>query len=226
MHPNPWSSTGFEMQICCLIIAPAFIAAGIYLTLKHSVIEIGPEFSPLQPRLYTWIFIFCDILSLVLQGAGGGTAASADPGSNAENVGTDLMIAGIVWQVITLLAFGTLVALFALRCSKNSLSPNAQRLLATTRYKLFAGGLVLAYLTVFTRCVYRIAELGPGWKNSIMQNEVEFIVLDGVMVAVATICLTVFHPGFTFPEMQLHTKIAGKYGEKAEDLEVPSPDRM
>ena len=29
---NPWSATGFEMQICCLIISPAFFAAGVYLT--------------------------------------------------------------------------------------------------------------------------------------------------------------------------------------------------
>lgn len=32
LHNNPWDGTGFNMQICCLIIAPAFITAGIYLT--------------------------------------------------------------------------------------------------------------------------------------------------------------------------------------------------
>ena len=96
LHNNAWSSNGFEIQICCLIIAPAFVAAGVYLTLKHIVIEFGASFSRLRPRLYTWIFIFCDILSLVLQGAGGGTAATAANGSNLQNVGTDLMITGIV----------------------------------------------------------------------------------------------------------------------------------
>ena len=32
LHDNPWDETGFQMQICCLIIAPAFLAAGVYLT--------------------------------------------------------------------------------------------------------------------------------------------------------------------------------------------------
>lgn len=100
LHTNAYSSNGFEIQICCLIIAPAFIAAGVYLTLKHIVIELGADFSRLRPRLYTWIFIFCDILSLVLQGAGGGTAATADHGSSLQDVGTDLMITGIVVCVL------------------------------------------------------------------------------------------------------------------------------
>lgn len=34
LHDNPWDGNGFNIQICCLIIAPAFIAAGVYLTLK------------------------------------------------------------------------------------------------------------------------------------------------------------------------------------------------
>ena len=29
---NAWSENGFNIQICCLIISPAFITAGVYLT--------------------------------------------------------------------------------------------------------------------------------------------------------------------------------------------------
>lgn len=39
-----------------------------------------------------------------------------------------------------------------------------------------------------------------------MQNEPDFIVLDSVMIAIATICLTAFHPGWMFKEMQMHGK--------------------
>ena len=135
------------------------------------------------------------------------------------------MITGIVWQVCTLLAFGVLVADYVLRCSRNTLREDGYRLLATRRFKLFAGGLVLAYFTVFTRCVYRIAELGPGWENSIMQNEDEFIVLDGVMIAIATVCLTVFHPGYCFPEMQMHQKnLPAHVEKKGGDVEAVESD--
>ncbi len=222
MHSNPWSTTGFEIQICCLIIAPAFIAAGIYLTLKHIVIELGSSFSRLRPKFYTWIFISCDILSLVLQGAGGGLAASADPGSSLQSVGTDLMITGVVWQVCTLLGFGALVSDYVFRSFSHTLEPAGYKLLGTLRFKLFVSSLVLAFLTVFTRCVYRVAELAPGWANPIMQNEAEFIVLDSVMVAIATVCLTVFHPGTCFEEMQMHAKNlpAADESEKVADVEA------
>ncbi|KAL9105084.1 MAG: hypothetical protein Q9163_000002 [Psora crenata] len=210
LSDNPWSSIGFQIQICCLIITPAFIAAGIYLTLKHIVLEIGSEFSRLPARYYTWIFILCDILSLILQGAGGGIAATADNDIDLQDLGTNLMIAGIVWQVITLIIFVLLVADYTWRATanakRNALSPSALALLRTTRFRLFVAANVLAFLAVFARCVYRIAEMAGGWQNPIMQSEIDFIALESVMILIATLCLTLCHPGFAFPAMQRHAR--------------------
>jgi len=207
LHNNPWDGNGFNIQICCLIIAPAFFAAGIYLTLKHIALEVGSIFSRLRPKFYTWIFILCDIFSLILQGAGGGIAASAS-GSSMQKVGGDLMMAGIVWQVFTLVVFSMLVCDYAIRVHKRraELEGLAVKLMSTLRFNLFIGGLILAYITILTRCVFRIGELANGWANSIMQNEIDFILLDGVMITIAVTCLTAFHPGHVFPEMQMHSK--------------------
>lgn len=202
LHSNPFSNAGFEMQICCLILAPAFVSAAIYLTLKHITLCFGPELNRFPARYYTWIFITADIFSLVLQGCGGGIAATANTNS-LLNVGTGLMQAGIVLQVVTLLIFGAFSADFVLRLSKSTkpFSLEAADMKNELRFKLFLTGLILAYLTVFTRCVYRIAEMANGWKNPIMQNEAEFIVLDGVMVVIATAALTIVHPGYCFPRL-------------------------
>jgi hypothetical protein len=35
-----------------------------------------------------------------MQSAGGAMAAMADPGENIGDIGTNLMIAGIIWQVV------------------------------------------------------------------------------------------------------------------------------
>jgi len=61
MNSNPWSQTGFKIQICCLILSPSFLAAGIYLTIKHLVIYFGPEMSRIRPQMYTRIFISCEL---------------------------------------------------------------------------------------------------------------------------------------------------------------------
>lgn len=230
LHHNPWSSTGFKIQITCLIIAPAFITAGVYLTLKHITLELGATFSRIQPRFYTWIFCLADFFSLVLQGAGGGIAATADNGSSLQNTGNNLMMAGIVWQVFTLLIFGGMVADYAFRVytHRSTLEPSAVKLMNATRFKLFTSGLVLAYLTIFIRCVFRIGEMAKGWGNPIMQDETDFIVLDSVMITIATLCLTAFHPGLVFPEMQMHGKTSpvGEFTaaepEKARDVESTS----
>ena len=229
LHSNPWSSNGFEIQICCLIIAPAFIAAGVYLTLKHITLEIGANFSRIRPKLYTWIFCLADLFSLVLQGAGGGIAATANHGSSLQNVGNDLMMTGIAWQVFTLLIFGGIICDYAFRVytHRSELEPSAIKLMNSTSFKLFTSGLVLAYLTIFTRCVFRIGEMANGWGNPIMQDQTDFVVLDGVMITIATLCLTTFHPGLAFPEMQMHGKTSpiGDFStaeaEKVHDAESP-----
>jgi hypothetical protein len=196
MHSNPWSSAGFEMQICCLILAPSFFAAALYLTLKDIVRAIGPQFSVIKPKLYPWIFISCDLISLILQAAGGGTAASANTTSMSDT-GGHIMLAGIVFQVATFTFLYILALIFArnLRANKHTMTSSQLAVLHDRNFKIFAWGVFIASVGIYIRCIYRIAELAGGWKNKIMQDEVSFYVLDGAMVCVAVIALTVAYPG-------------------------------
>lgn len=52
---NQWQENGFLIQIVCLTIGPAFLAAGIYLCLRRIVYAFGPENSRIRPELYTRI---------------------------------------------------------------------------------------------------------------------------------------------------------------------------
>jgi hypothetical protein len=47
--------------------------------------------------------------------------------------------------------------------------------------------------------VYRIPELLGGWGGELMREELEFIILEGVMIAITVLAQTVFHPGLCFP---------------------------
>lgn len=215
---NPFNIQGFTIQIVCLIIAPvcfmdashasgvlissqAFIAAGIYLTLKHFVIAFGREYSVIRPQLYIWIFICADIVSLVLQGFGGEISATGS--ISTAKTGTDIALAGICFQVMALVIFGALGGLYFFRVWSNrlGLSNEAEKLVHSYRFRMFAVGIVLAYLPVLIRCCYRIPELSGGWRNEVFRNELDFIVLDGVMMAIATLTLTVLHPGVFFPQL-------------------------
>jgi RTA1 like protein len=154
----------------------------VYLTLKHIVLAFGQERSQIQARYYTWIFITCDFISLMLQAVGGGFAAGAGNNAKTRNTGTDLMISGIVWQVATLLAFAALVIDYVLRTRRawSDVSPEAKTLLRQSKFRGFLAAVTVAFVTVFLRCVYRIAEMVGGWANPIMRDEIGFSIMEGM----------------------------------------------
>jgi hypothetical protein len=142
---------------------------------------IGPQFSPLRASLYPWIFIICDFFSLLLQAIGGALAATSHTSSGSA-LGGHIMLAGIVFQVATFTFLYGLTAafIFNLRRGMSTLTVEASEVLFSRDFKIFVAGVFVSSLAVYVRCVYRIAELANGWENNIMQNEAEFIVLDGV----------------------------------------------
>lgn len=106
----------FLVQIILLTIAPAFIMAGIYYMLGRQLVFIGPGFSWLKPRWFSYIYISCDIISLVIQAAGGGTAAVALENNKDTDTGTHIMVAGIAFQVFTMSTFFIVGGNFVMRC--------------------------------------------------------------------------------------------------------------
>jgi hypothetical protein len=159
MHGNPWSSAGFKLQIVCLVLAPSFLAAGNYLTLKHLVMFIGPEHSRLKPKLYTWIFIGMDGMSIVTQAVGGGVAASEKPA--LLDTGNGLIVAGIALQVATMFICGCCAADFAWKVRKDHRSETAEKTtpsyerLANGNFRLYLGASAVAFTLIFVRCIYR-----------------------------------------------------------------------
>jgi hypothetical protein len=150
--------------------------------LKHLVLAFGQERSKIQARYYTWIFITGDFISLMLQAVGGGLAGGAGLNAVLRNKGTDLMIAGIAWQVATLIAFAGLVLDYVIRTRNHwdQVDEDAKSLLKQNRFKEFIFGVTVAFLAIFLRCIYRIAEMVGGWANPIMRDEVGFMVMEAL----------------------------------------------
>ncbi len=120
----------------------------------------------------------------MLQAVGGGFAGGAGNNVKLRNIGTNLMISGIVWQVATLLVFIGLVVDYALstRRAWSDVNPEAKVLLQQTKFRGFLVALAVAFVAVFLRCVYRIAEMVGGWANPIMRDEIGFDIMEGMYV--------------------------------------------
>ncbi|KAH6722146.1 RTA1 like protein-domain-containing protein [Leptodontidium sp. MPI-SDFR-AT-0119] len=200
LHNDPFSNDNFLMYLVTLTIAPAFLSASIYLCLARIVNVYGENLSRFKPRTYTLFFVTCDIICLVLQALGGGIAASSDTQSS-NDLGRNIMLAGLVLQVVSLTFFAIAAGEFGFRVWKGRGQWNERyiSIVSTRLFKTFLVGLAVATVAIFIRSAYRIAELSGGFNSHLFtDDEVTFMILEGVMIIIACFCLTAFHPAVSF----------------------------
>ena len=155
-------------------------------------------------------FIPCDVVSLVLQATGGGMASVASHNNQPVKTGDNIMIAGLAFQVFTLLLFMGAALDFALRTQRRhrklgSAALEQDATMSAVRgswlFKGFIGALTLSTICIFWRCVFRVAELSNGWSGYLMTRQDLFVGFEGVMIVVACLVLNFFHPAFCFKEL-------------------------
>lgn len=217
----PTKQNGFLMQIVCLTIAPAFLAAGIYLTLSRIVVTFGPENSHIKPLSYPRIFIPCDVISLLLQAIGGGMASVASHQGKSPDTGDHIMVAGLAFQVLTLFLFQLLCLDFMIKTLRRmralgaaALDPTHAALRGSAKFRVFLVALGLATFCIFIRSIYRVAELSEGWGGALIRNQRLFIGFEGAMVIVAVMVLNAFHPGYCFREGYAQKKYKNLFRKK------------
>ena len=137
--------------LVCLTIGPAFFSGSIYICLSRLVVVYGENLARFRPRTYTITFVACDITSLVLQALGGGIASTANTQSSTQ-VGINIMITGLSFQVASLVLFIILCAEFAWNVYKaqGAWEPTFEPLRQTKRFTGFLWGRSGCTLGFFT----------------------------------------------------------------------------
>jgi len=151
------------MQITTLIIAPTFFAATAYVVLG-SLINHHPTLSRVRPRTYITIFVCADITSLVIQAVGGALASIASGQTNGNTKpGTNIMVAGIVFQLVSMTLFVGFLADFAGRAIGKGVLGRGPM--------LSLGGVLGSVALIFVRSIYRTVELAQGWSGYLITHE-------------------------------------------------------
>ncbi|KAI9800820.1 MAG: hypothetical protein M1825_003603 [Sarcosagium campestre] len=224
MHHSPWARDPFLLYIVSLTVGPACFSAAVYLCLGRLVLAYDDRgnnndtsipgnkapISRLEPRLYTIIFMTCDFVALLLQAVGGALASSAETQQEAD-IGVNVMLAGLAWQVFSLLLFIVIAADFlwkAHRTPESERSPRHADLRAGKGFRVFISGLAVATVTIFVRCVFRVAELSEGFDGKLANEQVTYMILEGAMIVTACTALTVVHPGLMLGERWNETDFA------------------
>lgn len=110
------------------------------------------------------------------------------------------MLGGLGFQVVSLAIFTAAAVDFALRCRKfpQSWNTSHSHLQNSKLFKAFLFGLLGATVTIFIRSVFRCAELSNGFNGPLANDQTSFIILESVMIVLASLCLTCTHPGVVF----------------------------
>lgn len=183
------------MQITTLIIAPTFLAAGLYVVLGQLIRLLGRESSLISPRVYLFVFCSCDLISLILQAIGGGLASVQSGKLNGNTKpGTNLMVGGIAFQLGTLSVFLLLVFDFLRRTRTLAMPLN---------YKKVIAALFIAFAMIYIRGIYRTVELAQGWTGFLITHEGFFLGLDASVMVVAVWIFLVFDPAVLLPDAPL-----------------------
>ncbi|KAJ7075210.1 RTA1-like protein [Mycena belliarum] len=195
---SPTEKTPYMMQITTTIIAPTPLIAVSFILLGRLVDRLGPCYSRISPQWYSRIFVTCDFIALVVQGAGGGLAASADDEAGA-NMGARIMLGGIIFQAVAITVYTACAVSFLRAYSADApvrrTSDMRARRAMEPNVRLMIYALAFSTGVLFIRSIYRIIELATGWHGKIIETEVYFNIFDGAMVVLAIYTVNLAHPG-------------------------------
>lgn len=170
-------------------MAPALFAASIYMELGRIVLMVDGDHALIIRRTWlTKIFVIGDIMSFQIQAAGAGLLSSGD--GSTVNVGNDIIIAGLFFQVIFFGLFVIAAAIFHVRMSKQPTQLSYER-----PWKKHMLGLYIVSILIFVRSIVRCVEYILGYDGYIMTHEAFLYVFDASMMFIAVVVMNWIHPG-------------------------------
>ncbi|TVY92030.1 Protein RTM1 [Lachnellula willkommii] len=186
-YNNTASIPIYILQAAFLVTAPAFYAASLYMTLSRTMHALhATHLSPIRVSRLTNIFVIGDMLSLNIQG--GASSLASHP--KTAQVGSDLVVAGLIVQLLLLGVFFVTGVVFQVRFVRESRG----ELLVPWRKTL---GMVYGVCgLIFARSVFRVVEYMQGADGFCLRHEWTLYVFDAVPMLVVAVLFWAWWPGF------------------------------
>ncbi|KAH8161044.1 hypothetical protein CIB48_g7200 [Xylaria polymorpha] len=195
-HNDPWFSTGWILQYSIITFAPVFMSASLYVCIGRIADFLGRGVFNINPRLYSRVFIPCDVIALVVQGAGGAVSVTEEVTTTGLTPGAAIVVAGLTFQLVSLtvffILFGAVLWSSNISCPASSNLPIRQ----AKRLRTFAILIIIAILFIVGRSAFRVAELSEGIRGGLIHDELLFIIFDGFPIIIATSIIVAAHPIF------------------------------
>ncbi|KAL4893329.1 RTA1 like protein-domain-containing protein [Aspergillus ambiguus] len=187
--PN-WTLGPYIVQTLFLLLAPALLAASIYMLLGRIILVLQAESHALLKRRWlTKIFVTGDVFSFLLQGAGGGIQSSGN--LTSMRTGEHIIVAGLFVQIFFFGFFIVTSTHFSWKLKKypipRSCSPDIP-------WRRHLNVLFISSFLIMVRSIFRLAEYLQGNNGYLLHHEVYLYVFDALLMFVTMIIFNVVHP--------------------------------
>ncbi|KAL5596606.1 hypothetical protein BROUX41_006817 [Berkeleyomyces rouxiae] len=182
-HNQTGSVMLYAMQNTFILIAPTFFAASIYMTLGRTIVSVNAEkYSPIRPTRLTKTFVTGDVLSFFIQAGGAGLLVAQS--SDSAKLGEQIIIVGLIAQVILFGLFGAVAVVFHRRISKY---PTPDSLDSFVPWRETLVMLYAASVLVMIRSIFRVIEYVQGHDGYSLSHEWTLYAFDTVLMFLVTV---------------------------------------
>ncbi|KAL7930655.1 RTA1 like domain-containing protein [Trichoderma chlorosporum] len=188
-----WSYSPYVIQTLFILLAPALFAASVYMTLGR-IIELvdGEKYAIIKRKWLTKIFVLGDIICFFLLAAGGGTLASAKSDKSKLDAGNNIIIGGLVLQILW---FGFFVVVALIFHRRMILAPTARSHESNINWRSYLYALYVASSLIIIRNIFRLIEYVQGQSGYLLTTEVFVYCLDALPMFLVVLWFHWQYPG-------------------------------
>lgn len=178
------------MQSLLLLVAPALYAASIYMVLGRIIRRLdAEEYAIIRTKWLTKVFVIGDVISFFVQSGGAGIQAKGD--LDSFNLGKNIVIAGLIIQIIIFGFFVVVTGLFHLRINK---LPTGASVDSRVSWRKHMYAMYFCSAIILVRNLIRVVEYAQGNDGYIITHEWMLYIFDAVFMFSVTAVYLVLHP--------------------------------
>lgn len=185
----------YAVQTLFILLPPAMFSASLYMTLGRLLLYIDAEFTSIIPaRFMTKLFVTGDVMSFLLQGAGGGLQGSSD---EYRDAGKWVTIGGLVIQ---LLFFGGYVITKSFAYHKLRKLNWRTDFPGKFKWPILIWTLYCSSVLILVRSIFRVIEYAQGYDGYLMSHEIYMYIFDALLMFICMLLFNVVHPAYVMDE--------------------------
>jgi hypothetical protein len=186
----------YVAQTLLILLPPSLYAATIYMIYGRIVLLVNaPDASVIGPGKVTKIFVTGDVISFLIQAAGGAIIAQA----GHQDLGKKVVLTGLFCQLLFFGFFLIIAVIFDRRMASSSIRYSIPKYGKQT-WRALLRLLFVAAVIIIARCVYRIVSFSGGSKGTLMKHEVWMYVGDSAPMFIMQTMFLFVHVGNVFPK--------------------------